>query len=67
MYTNNPIADFHRYDAEQNRRLARLPVCDHCGEPIQQEDAVCIDHQWFCDDCLKELREDIEYDEDGGW
>lgn len=67
MYTNNPIADFHRYDAEQNRRLERLPVCHNCGEPIQQNRAVHIDDWWFCDDCLKDLREDIEDDEDGWW
>ncbi len=50
-------------DREQHRRLARFPKCTRCGEHIQQEDAVCIDGNYYCDNCLKELREWIEVDE----
>lgn len=37
-WTDDPVADFDRYDAEQ--QLDSLPVCECCGEPIQQETAV---------------------------
>jgi formylmethanofuran dehydrogenase subunit E len=36
--------------------LQRLPKCTECGEPIQQEDAVCINGEYYCDHCLKDLR-----------
>ena len=60
MYTDNPIADFHAHDAEQQEQLERLPVCHHCKDPIQQEKAVRIEGRWYCDDCLRELREDTQ-------
>lgn len=60
MYTDDPIADFHRHDAEQQKYLDKLPVCCGCGEPIQQAYAVCIDGDWYCDDCLDDMRQRIE-------
>lgn len=57
MYrTDDPIDDFLQYDAEQQRKLERLPKCKICGYPIQQEDAVCIDGKYYGDDCLIDLR-----------
>lgn len=50
--TDNPLADFASWDAEKTAQLERLPVCCCCEEPIQQEDAVCINDEWFCDSCL---------------
>ena len=52
--TDDPIADFERYDAEQQKKLDRLPKCCHCGEPIQ--DDFCFDlgdGEIYCEDCLK--------------
>lgn len=62
--TDNPVADFERYDAEQEKILKRLPKCFLCGDHIQQEDAFhlktsCID-KWICDECLENNREEIE-------
>lgn len=50
-YTDDPIADFERWDSEQQRKLQKLPVCECCGEPIQQERAVYYNNQWCCEDC----------------
>ena len=58
--TDNPIADFNRYDREQSRRAKRLPVCELCGERIYQDDAVCINGSWYCDECLDDCRKDTE-------
>lgn len=55
--TNDPIADYNRWDAEQSRRLPRLPECAICGEYIIQETAVRIDNAYICDECLNEARE----------
>lgn len=62
MYrTDDPVADFDCYDAEQERMLEKLPRCCCCDEPIQQEDAVCIDDNWFCDGCLADyLRKPVD-------
>lgn len=38
------------HDMEQEERLARLPVCKCCGHKVQQEKAVCIEGDYYCDD-----------------
>ncbi len=50
---------WERHDAEQNRWLERLPKCSICGEPIQQDMAVCIHGDWYCDDCLDDMRKEV--------
>ncbi len=59
-FTDDPIADFERYDAEQQEQLDKLPKCVECGEPIQQEFAVCINDDWICDDCLEMFRKEVK-------
>jgi hypothetical protein len=60
FYSDDPIADFERHDAEQERRLRRLPVCCSCKGHIQQESAVRINGDWYCDECIEDMKEDIE-------
>jgi formylmethanofuran dehydrogenase subunit E len=60
IWIADPLADFHRLDREQARRLAKLPTCERCGHPIQQERAVRIYGNWFCDECITECREEVE-------
>lgn len=59
-YSDDPLADFNAWDMEQARQLARLPVCADCGEPIQQEDAIYINGDWLCDDCLDSYRREVD-------
>ena len=50
---------YEAHDAEQEKRLERLPICIECGNPIQHEDAVETVHGWICDICLEDLRREI--------
>lgn len=59
-YTDDPISDFNRWDADQQNNLNKLPVCKCCGEHIQQDMAVCLDDNWYCDECLRDARTVIE-------
>lgn len=61
-WTDDPVADFARYDAEQSRWLKRLPTCERCGDAIQQERAVCIEGFWYCDECLDYYRREVNVD-----
>lgn len=36
---------------QQEQRLARLPVCSECRQPIQDDFMFCIDGQQLCEDC----------------
>lgn len=58
-WTDDPIADFNRYDREQSKLLEQLPTCQRCGNAIQQESAVCIDDFWYCDECIEHYRKDV--------
>lgn len=51
--SDNPNADFDRWDAEQNRLLEELPVCDYCLEPIQDDHLYEIDDDYVCQECLE--------------
>ena len=60
FYSSNPVADFERYDAEQEAELDKLPVCVCCEQPIQEEYGFCIDGDWYCEECLNaEFRKEI--------
>lgn len=50
------------HDRDIEARLDKLPRCEICGEPIQQWDAVRIGRLWYCDDCLRDAREDTTED-----
>jgi formylmethanofuran dehydrogenase subunit E len=52
FYSDNPIADFDRWDAEQNKQLENLPVCADCDNPIQDDSAYYINGEWICEDCM---------------
>ena len=52
MWTDDPVADFHRYDAEKQARLERLPRCSECDEYIQSETCYRINDELICEDCI---------------
>lgn len=52
--TDNPVADFHRHDAEQQERLKELPECSDCGEPIQDDFYYEFDCYFYCADCVSD-------------
>lgn len=54
MFTDDPIADYDRHDAEQARQLAKLPRCSECDEPITDDYLYEINDELICPDCLKE-------------
>ncbi len=52
--TGDPLADFDRYEAEQQRALNKLPKCDYCGIRITDDYLYDIDGVIVCGKCLKE-------------
>lgn len=58
-WTDNPLADFDRYDAEQNRRLEQRPVCADCEEHIQDETAYYINGEWICVNCMSAYEREV--------
>ena len=56
-YTDDPIADFERWDTEQNKRLEQRPECAECGEPIQDYEAYYINDEWICESCMETYKQ----------
>lgn len=52
FYTDDPIADYERYSAQQEAELDRLPRCSECDQPIQEEYAYYINGEWICESCM---------------
>lgn len=47
------------HEAEQEKRLARYPVCENCGHPIQDEHLYLINDEFICTECLiRDFRKD---------
>lgn len=60
-YTDNPIADYARYDYERQKEIDSLPVCEICGEPIQDDYLFDLEGALVCEECLKsEYRKPVE-------
>lgn len=53
MWSDDPVADFARHDAEQAAALELLPICDICNEPIQDEYLYDINAEFVCETCLE--------------
>ena len=52
--TDNPVADFEAWDAEQENALRELPVCSDCGNPIQDDFYYEFDCYFYCGDCVND-------------
>ena len=53
MYTDNPAIDFAYWDAEQVKAEALLPVCDDCGEAINDDYYYEVDGDILCEECMR--------------
>ena len=40
------------HDRQQAKQLEELPVCEICGEPIQDDHLYLINDEFVCPDCL---------------
>lgn len=41
------------HEQEQERQLEKLPVCEVCGNPIQDEHLYLINDEFVCPACLE--------------
>ena len=58
-WTDDPIADFNRWDEEQNRKLEQFPVCADCENHIQDEEAYYINGEWICEGCMDSYKREV--------
>lgn len=63
MLSDDPVRDFDEWDAERTEWLNKLPKCDRCGEPIQDDHGYELDGEIFCEDCWNRFVDDeIKFD-----
>ena len=60
MRTPDNYDIWEAHDIEMERRRARRPVCECCGEHIQDETAFLINGDWYCEKCMDNFRELVE-------
>ena len=51
---------YEAYEREIARQERHLPICCMCEEHIWQEDAVYINGEWYCPQCIKEAYSFVE-------
>lgn len=53
-WSGDPLADFDRWDAQQQANLDKLPKCIYCDDPIQDDCYFEINGECVCENCLNE-------------
>ena len=60
-FTDDPVADYDRYCAEQERESQRFPLCSECGERIMDDFCYEINDEYICEKCMKDNhRKDVD-------
>lgn len=54
MWTDDPVKDYERYDAQRCAELERLPICSECGEPIHSDRYYDFNDELICENCLRD-------------
>lgn len=54
-YTDDPIADFEAWDAEQQEKLEAMPICCECDKQIQEDELFDVYGDLYCWDCAVKL------------
>ena len=54
FYTDDPVRDFHNYDAEVQAKLSKLPKCDDCADIIQDDYYYSVDGDILCESCMND-------------
>ena len=54
LYTDDPGRDAYMHDMAAEEWLAARPVCQICGNPIQDDRAVMIGGAYICFGCIEE-------------
>lgn len=53
MYCPDNYDFFCEHEARQEEMLSRMPVCDACGDEIQDEHLFEVNGEKFCLECAK--------------
>ena len=62
FYTDDPLMDFEHHDREQTKRLAELPVCDVCEDPIDDDFYYEINGENICEHCMDHFfRKEVDH------
>lgn len=57
VFTDDPIADYETYESRCNRSRGKLPVCDLCGEAIEEgEPYYSIGNECWCESCIENCK-----------
>ena len=56
----DPLDDFNSLDRAAAKRLAQLPKCDICDQPIQDDHYYQINGENYCPGCLEYFRKETD-------
>lgn len=54
FYSDDPVRDFDRDDAYQAQQEAKLPKCEKCGKPINDDVYYEIEGETLCENCMRD-------------
>lgn len=60
FWTDDPLKDFNRCEAERYLWEQSRPLCFDCGDPITGEYLWEFHGYYYCEDCVRNHRERID-------
>lgn len=60
FYSDDPVADYESYTAQQERELGKIPKCSECGNHIQDEMAYLINDELICERCMNGFKVHVD-------
>ena len=51
-YSDDPVRDYNRKAHDEDVWLKSLPKCEHCKDPIQDENYYEFEDALVCEECL---------------
>ena len=59
-YVPDYLDHWSEHNRQQEEEIEKLPICDCCGEHIQDEYCYVINGDYICESCMEENRRSVE-------
>lgn len=55
IWTDDPVMDAANYEAERERKMQELPICDCCGNRITDDYYWEVAGDKYCEECAQKM------------
>ena len=60
--SDDPLRDFALWNDDQEEKLNKRPLCDYCGQPVQDDCYYELNGEVYCQYCIDNCKKFFEED-----